>query len=118
MDEFKMSRHLAKLSKRKDQVMLTLRYLEQERHQVEMHTEWLNQSAYRSRANLLRHLMEWYLEEKAQIEEALARIGEKTYGLCLACRQPIEAERLEASPETGFCGACQSLQDGLRARAR
>lgn len=38
-----------------------------------------------------------------EINEALARITDGTYGNCLECRQPIPQDRLEARAWTGYC---------------
>jgi DnaK suppressor protein len=48
------------------------------------------------------------LEENAdhllvEIEAALGRIDDGTYGLCVNCGQPIAAERLEAVPYATLC---------------
>jgi RNA polymerase-binding protein DksA len=39
----------------------------------------------------------------AEIEQALARIADGTYGTCVACGRPIGAERLEAVPYATLC---------------
>jgi DnaK suppressor protein len=39
----------------------------------------------------------------AQVEAALQRIADGTYGLCAVCREPIAEGRLEARPWTPFC---------------
>ena len=44
-----------------------------------------------------------------QIREALGRIDDKTYGVCINCENPIQPKRLEAVPWTGFCVQCQDL---------
>ncbi|MFP5316783.1 MAG: TraR/DksA C4-type zinc finger protein [Acidimicrobiia bacterium] len=41
--------------------------------------------------------------ELADIEHALARIGDGTYGTCEACGKPIGEERLEVMPATRLC---------------
>jgi RNA polymerase-binding protein DksA len=48
------------------------------------------------------------LEENAdhllgEIDAALARIEEGTYGLCTSCGKPIGRERLEALPYATLC---------------
>lgn len=43
-----------------------------------------------------------------QIEEALQRMDEGTYGTCENCGRPIGNERLEALPFTTRCVACQA----------
>ena len=41
------------------------------------------------------------------IEDALARIGAGTFGVCEACKQPISEARLEAVPWTHLCRKCK-----------
>lgn len=45
------------------------------------------------------------------IDEALARLQNGRYGLCVNCAEPIEAPRLRALPWARHCIACQELQD-------
>lgn len=47
--------------------------------------------------------------ELADLETALRKLDEGTYGTCEACGKPIPAERLEAVPAARFC-----LQDQKR----
>ena len=42
----------------------------------------------------------------ADLDEALARIGEGTYGTCESCGGPIGDERLEALPGSSRCVIC------------
>lgn len=44
--------------------------------------------------------------ELAEIEEALARIGEGTFGSCLRCGGAIGRQRLRALPEARYCVSC------------
>jgi len=44
------------------------------------------------------------------IEEALDRIGEGTFGICVVCKQPISKVRLEAVPWTHLCRQCKEGQ--------
>jgi DnaK suppressor protein len=53
-------------------------------------------------------LNEHELVELQAIEDALKRIQEGVYGLCLACGVPIPHERLHAAPQALRCVACQS----------
>lgn len=43
----------------------------------------------------------------SKIQAALARIDAGTFGSCLACGQPIPAERLRVRPETDLCIDCK-----------
>lgn len=47
-----------------------------------------------------------------EIDAALRRISEGTFGQCLNCEQEINAQRLEAIPWVRFCITCQELTDG------
>ena len=38
---------------------------------------------------------------------ALSRVRDGTYGTCVFCDQSIAPDRLEATPETPTCTACQ-----------
>lgn len=44
----------------------------------------------------------------AQVNAALERMDEGTYGICQSCGRPIGEERLEAFPYVAFCIECQS----------
>lgn len=44
----------------------------------------------------------------AQIDRALAKLDEGTYGLCDACGTEIPEERLEAIPATSQCVQCSA----------
>jgi DnaK suppressor protein len=46
----------------------------------------------------------------AEIEHALHKFEEGTYGLCDKCGQPIAPARLEALPEATLCLDCKALQ--------
>lgn len=39
----------------------------------------------------------------SDIESALARIDDGSYGVCEQCGRPISAERLETAPAARFC---------------
>jgi RNA polymerase-binding protein DksA len=47
----------------------------------------------------------------AQIDAALDRLDEGTYGKCRRCGEDIEAARLEAIPYTPFCANCADQSD-------
>ena len=46
----------------------------------------------------------------AQVEAALARLDDGTFGTCRNCGKPIGAERLEALPWAALCIDCQRLE--------
>lgn len=46
--------------------------------------------------------------EILQIEAALKRISEGTYGTCAKCGQPIDPRRLKALPTAATCISCKA----------
>lgn len=44
----------------------------------------------------------------ADIDQALLRIDEGTYGICARCGRPIDERRLEAMPTARYDAACQA----------
>lgn len=52
----------------------------------------------------LQHNLDRLLE---QVNRALKRIEEGTYGICERCGRPIGKDRLEAAPHATMCLACQ-----------
>ena len=49
-------------------------------------------------------------EQLADIEHALHKFEEGTYGFCDSCGQPIDPARLEAIPEANLCINCKAQQ--------
>jgi len=45
----------------------------------------------------------------ADIDQALLRIEEGSYGICARCGKPIDERRLEALPTARYDAACQSI---------
>ena len=50
-------------------------------------------------------------ESVVQIDEALRRIQDWTYGVCEGCKGSIEYPRLKALPFVRLCIACQSEEE-------
>lgn len=47
-----------------------------------------------------------------QVEHALARIADGTYGICEGCQRPIGKLRLEAYPRATYCMECKIAMGG------
>ncbi|TMK32745.1 MAG: hypothetical protein E6G32_14440 [Actinobacteria bacterium] len=61
--------------------------------------------------------LDYTLEENsehvlAEIEAALKRIDDGTYGVCTNCGEPIAVERLEARPWATLCIDCKRQREG------
>jgi DnaK suppressor protein len=51
------------------------------------------------------------LEELRDVESALQRMQQLTYGTCITCRAPIPFERLTAYPTAKRCHRCQGMYE-------
>ena len=49
-------------------------------------------------------------EQLAEVEHALHKLEDGTYGLCDICGQPIDPARLEALPQASLCLNCKAQQ--------
>jgi len=49
-------------------------------------------------------------DQLAEVEHALDKLDQGTYGLCDSCGQPIEPARLEALPHANLCLSCKARQ--------
>ncbi len=50
------------------------------------------------------------IDQLAEVEYALGRFEQGTYGLCDGCGQPIDPARLEALPQANLCLNCKAQQ--------
>ena len=53
-------------------------------------------------------------EHLAEIDAALERLADGTYGVCLVCGRPIPAERLEVRPTATTCVGCATSAEASR----
>lgn len=53
-----------------------------------------------------------------QIDEALKRLDEGTYGICQQCNAPIVLSRLKAVPYTVLCITCQRVKEQKAKRTK
>jgi RNA polymerase-binding transcription factor DksA len=67
-----------------------------DQHQADIGTETFNRERDLS-------ILESLEAELADVEHALRRLDEGTYGTCEACGRQIDGARLEAMPATRFC---------------
>ncbi|WP_341976474.1 TraR/DksA C4-type zinc finger protein [Microbacterium sp. LWO13-1.2] len=58
----------------------------------------------------LQGLAEAARSELTQVDAALARLDDGTYGICTRCGQPIPAARLEVRPFAELCVPCAEKQ--------
>lgn len=54
----------------------------------------------------------------SDIDNALNKVSDGSYGICTTCAQPIPPRRLEALPFATYCVSCQSAADKRSATRR
>ncbi|MGY8869099.1 MAG: TraR/DksA family transcriptional regulator [Pseudomonadales bacterium] len=59
-----------------------------------------------NKTNMSRHL-----GEIQECQDALQRLANGSYGLCLGCGEEIELNRLKANPVSARCLSCQSKEE-------
>ncbi|WP_031487850.1 TraR/DksA family transcriptional regulator [Streptomyces bicolor] len=50
----------------------------------------------------------------ADVEAALKRMDDGSYGTCHLCRRPIDRERLMIVPHARYCARCQQVKEAIR----
>jgi|SRR6516225_4749417 len=76
----------------------------------ERQADVIDQATDAAQVDLQAHLHQTDSHLLRAIEEALARIDRRTFGVCESCRRPISTARLEAVPWTRLCRDCKELQ--------
>jgi len=56
-------------------------------------------------------ILEQQRKELAEIELALDKIKQGTYGICEMCEEPIGMERLKVKPYARFCIICREITE-------
>lgn len=76
-----------------------------------------DQSVADTSADFLLSLSERRRKEVREIEDALDRMRQGSYGICQSCESPIGPERMLSQPSARLCLDCQSAQERI-ARVR
>jgi DnaK suppressor protein len=78
----------------------------------ELETDGIPASGHESEQALIRMLD----NRLADVDRALERIDDGSYGVCAACSNEIPPRRLDALPFATLCVSCQSVADKRLAR--
>jgi DnaK suppressor protein len=78
---------------------------------IEQTPDALDQTQSAAERDLVVSLLNRETKTYRRVERALKRMQDGTYGVCLACDEPISAKRLRAVPWAEFCFGCQTRLD-------
>lgn len=96
----------------KEKLLARLKELDHRLVKIEDDLEQPGSADYEERATeregdeVLEDLSHAGIVEVRQIQAALARLEDGTYGDCVKCEEPISAERLTSLPHTPVCRHC------------
>ncbi|TCM75060.1 TraR/DksA family transcriptional regulator [Rhodovulum steppense] len=103
---------MATLGDRKRQLLNRLAELDGRLHDIEAELDthqskdWGELAVEREEDEVLEGMGVAGLAEVKQINAALARIEDGSYGYCVRCGEEISEERLDVVPATPFCRIC------------
>src|SRR5262245_14739368 len=72
--------------------------------------DWIDQSSQESEIHVRLALKQTDTKLLRAIEEAIHRIDQATYGICMDCENEIKPARLDAVPWTRVCIDCKERQ--------
>lgn len=102
------------LAQRKKALVARLRELDTRLHNIEdeldshQANDWEDLATEREEDEVLERIGVDGIAEIERIRNALARIDDGTYGVCVTCGDEISAKRLDILPATPFCATCAS----------
>jgi DnaK suppressor protein len=73
--------------------------------------DWIDQSSQENDVHVRLALKQTDHKLFRAIEDAIHRVDQGTYGICMDCENEIAPARLEAVPWTRVCIECKSKQD-------
>lgn len=79
------------------------------------HPDVLDRAAHREPIEVLESIRRAQQNELAELDAALQRIEEGTYGTCQVCGGAVGRQRLRAIPEARFCIDCVSTRTRIAA---
>lgn len=102
------------LAQREKALIARLRELDTRLHNIEdeldshQAKDWEDLATEREEDEVLERIGVDGIAEIERIRNALARIDDGTYGVCVTCGDEISAKRLDILPATPFCATCAS----------
>ena len=118
MDEKVLEQIKKKLLEKKNEILSSLKKeIEDEISEVESDSvigDIVDEANNVYELQILSRLSQKEQDKLQEINEALQRIEEGTYGKCVICGQPIEEKRLLAIPEAKKCIKCKALEERMK----
>lgn len=115
METAAVGKHEQKLLKRRAEIRPVLEHLRETSNAVagDYPRDGLDRAWEENEGRTIDSLTKCYQRELADIERALSGIALGRYGLCVACHEPIDRNRLESAPETEYCAECKNFREAF-----
>ena len=78
---------------------------------IQQSPDSLDQTRFAAERDLVVSLLSRDSQMSRRLQSALRRMEDNTYGICLACDDPIRVKRLQAVPWAELCLGCQEMTD-------
>jgi DnaK suppressor protein len=116
MDKATLEEFQDKLLERRQHILDKLGHYEEDLAWLEQSRspEFSEEAQEETAANSLKALDQQERRELADIQRALGKIDEGTYGMCERCEEEIGLPRLKALPMVRLCIRCQTRIEGRR----
>jgi len=120
MDEKFLEQIKKKLIEKKNEILSSLKKeVEEEISEVESDSvigDIVDEANNVYELQVLSRLSQKEQDKLEEINAALQRIEEGTYGKCVVCGKPIEEKRLLAIPEAKKCIKCKAAEERMKIR--
>ena len=110
MDPTELSKYRAILEKKRDELLAATPARTPTTEPGSKSGDWIDQSSQESDVHVHLALKQTDAKLLRAIEEAIHRIDQGVYGICMDCEEEIKPLRLEAVPWTRVCIACKERQ--------
>lgn len=77
-------------------------------------TDFADEASIASNKTVLVSLSEAEKKQVVEIDDAIFRLKNGTYGTCQSCGEPVGEKRLSVKPEAPLCIKCQNGAEGKR----
>ena len=102
------------LEDRKDQILKNIHGSSKELDELHSNHEVMDEGDFASVStdNMINEeILSTQQKELEEIDEALAKIQNGTYGICEMCEEPIGMQRLKVKPYAKYCIACRVIAE-------
>jgi DnaK suppressor protein len=110
MEQVELNKYRGLLEKRRDEILASQPARTPASEPGSKSGDWIDQSSQESDMHVRLALQQTDAKLLRAIEEAINRIDQGTYGICMDCEEEIKPLRLEAVPWTRVCIDCKERQ--------